>query len=177
MTILLFIFASLAVLRPEGIVPGEDTLIWDQARALNGWWPGVGPTIFLIVGVATLFSTQLTLLDGCSRTISDIIYTNVKAAQKRDLSWWYMVIVIAWMASAIVITYVTERMGISNLGILFSAAYMGGFAMAIYVPLQLYCNLKYLPKSARPGPICISMMIIASCVCSTSIACEKLAAG
>ena len=143
---------------------GKNSLIWDQAIALDGWWPGVGKYIFLVVGVATLFSTQLTLLDGCSRTISDIIYTNIKKAQNRSLSWWYMVIVIGWMISAIVITYIMERLGVSNLGFLFSAAYLGGFAMAIYVPLQLYCNLRYLPKSAKPKLLNTCMMIIASIV-------------
>jgi hypothetical protein len=63
-----------------------------------------------------------------------------------------------------VITFVMERAGISELGFLFNAAYMGGFAMAVYVPLTLYINWRYLPRSARPGALCSSMMIVASLV-------------
>jgi hypothetical protein len=37
---------------------------------------------------------------------------------------------------------------------------LGGFAMAVYVPMLLYMNLKYLPKSARPGPFNIVMVSI-----------------
>ena len=163
-TILLFIFGSLAVLYPEGIVPGQGTLIWDEAEVLARVWGGPGRTIFLIVGVATLFTTQLTLVDGVSRSISDIIYTNFKPAQKRDLSWWYLLIAGSWIVVGCLITWVMEKWGVSELGFLFNAAYMGGFAMAIYTPLTLYINFKYLPKSARPGPACTFMMIVASCV-------------
>jgi hypothetical protein len=41
---------------------------------------------------------------------------------------------------------------------------MGGFAMAVYVPLTLYINLRYLPAPARPGIGSIVMMLIASAV-------------
>ena len=34
--------------------------------------------------------------------------------------------------------------------------------MAIYVPAMLYLNLKYLPKSARPGVVNIFFIICAT---------------
>ena len=40
---------------------------------------------------------------------------------------------------------------IAGLDFLFISALMGGFAMAVYVPVLLYMNLTRLPKSARPG--------------------------
>ncbi|HVX60925.1 MAG TPA: Nramp family divalent metal transporter [Pirellulales bacterium] len=167
-TLLLFIFGALAVLHPQGIVPEKGTLIWDQSlilgKAFGRWgaiWGSVGRTIFLLVGVATLFSTQLALIDGVSRSISDIIYTNVKPAQKRPLSWWYMLIAVAWMATGCGIAFAMDyfKSEEQELGILLQAAYMGGFAMAVYVPLMLYINLRYLPKSARPGAVSIIMML------------------
>ncbi|REJ87262.1 MAG: hypothetical protein DWQ34_25435 [Planctomycetota bacterium] len=169
-TLMLFIFGALAVLHPRGIVPQADSLIWDESQILaevwGQWganWGKVGRSIFLMVGVATLFSTQLALVDGVSRSISDIIYTNVAAARKRELNWWYMVIALGWIAVGLAITAVIEFSGIvKDLGVLFNAAYMGGFAMAVYVPLTLYMNLRYLPKSARPGPVSIGMMVIAT---------------
>ena len=163
-TMLLFIFGSLAVLHPKGIVPEKGTLIWDEAQILAEVWGPTGRTIFLIVGVATLFSTQLALIDGVARSVADIVYTNFSAAQKRDVSWWYLVVVGTWIVAGCLITYLMEQRGITDLGFLFSAAYMGGFAMAIYVPLTLYINWRHLPKSARPGSLCTVMMIIASLV-------------
>ena len=46
-------------------------------------WGGPGRTIFLLVGVATLFSTQLALVDGVSRSISDIVPTSKARGNER----------------------------------------------------------------------------------------------
>lgn len=172
-TLMLFIFGALAVLHHsksgKPFIPQEGQLIWDESQILGEvfgqWgagWGTIGRMLFLIVGVATLFSTQLALVDGVGRSIADILYTNFKFARKRELSWWYMVIAMSWIVIGCVITSVTEFSGIRELGVLFNAAYMGGFAMAIYVPTILYMNLKLLPKSARPGLASIVMMSIAS---------------
>ncbi|MDP6456705.1 MAG: Nramp family divalent metal transporter [Candidatus Marinimicrobia bacterium] len=163
-TIVLFMFGALAVLTPRGIVPAAGTLIWDEAVVLGEVWGESGKIIFLLVGVATLFGTQLVLLDGVSRTFADIIYTNVRSAQKREVSWWYLTVCLGWIVAGCVITYVMENRGVTDLGFLFNAGYMGGFAMAIYVPLTLYMNYRYLPKSVRPGVFSTIMMIIASAV-------------
>ncbi len=163
-TILLFIFGALAVLHPKGIVPSPGSLIWDEAQILGEVWGGTGRIIFLLVGLATLFGTQLALVDGVGRSIADIVHTNFKGAQKRDVSWWYLLVTGTWIVAGCLITFVMEKMGVSELGFLFNAAYMGGFAMAIYVPLTLYINHRYLPKVAKPGRICTVMMIIASLV-------------
>ena len=163
-TILLFIFGALAVLHPQGIVPAKGTLIWDEARVLGEVWGGPGRVIFLLVGVATLFGTQLALVDGVSRSIADIVYTNFKGAQKRELSWWYLLVAGTWIVAGCLITFVMEQKGVSELGFLFNAAYMGGFAMAIYVPLTLYINHRFLPKTAKPKSASTVIMIIASLI-------------
>jgi len=171
LTMMLFIFGALAVLHPRGLVPEQGQLIWDESQVLSEvwgrWgsaWGRAGRIVFLLVGVATLFSTQLAVVDGVSRSIADILYTNFKWAHRRQVSWWYMCIALAWIVTGCVITFVMERFQQQELGLLFNAAYMGGFAMAIYVPLTLYINLRYLPRPARPGPICITMMLVASAV-------------
>ncbi|HIE50487.1 MAG TPA: hypothetical protein EYP85_01900 [Armatimonadetes bacterium] len=161
LTIMLFIFGSLTVLHPRGIVPEKGTLIWDEAQILGEIWGQAGRIIFLLVGMATLFSTQLALVDGVARSLSDIVYVNFPAAQQRDLSWWYLLFAGVWIVAGCVITGVMERWGVSELGFLFNAAYMGGFAMAIYTPLTLYINYRYLPRCARPGPVHTFFMLLA----------------
>ena len=163
-TIMLFIFGALAVLHPQGIIPEKGQLIYDEANILKGIWGMPGQFIFLLVGVATLFGTQLALVDGVGRSISDIIYTNFKGAKKRTLSWWYLLIVGIWIVGGCVITFVMEQLNVSELKFLFNAAYMGGFAMALYVPLTLYMNYRFLPKFAKPKTISTIMMFIASAV-------------
>ena len=163
-TMLLFIFGSLAVLHPQGIIPEQGKLIYDEANILKDIWGTPGQYIFLLVGVATLFGTQLALVDGVSRSISDIIYTNFKSAKKRSLSWWYLLIAGIWIVAGCVITFVFEQFNVTELSFLFNAAYMGGFAMAIYVPLTLYMNRRFLPSFAKPKSISTIMMLIASAV-------------
>ena len=163
-TILLFIFGALAVLHPRGIVPDPNALIFDEAEILGQVWGGPGRLVFLLVGMATLFSTQLVLVDGVSRSLADIVYTSCPAARKRDLSWWYLVFAGSWIVVGCVLTAIMESLEVSNLGFIFNAAYMGGFAMAIYVPLTLYMNLRYLPATARPRSASIVMMALASLV-------------
>jgi hypothetical protein len=145
-------------------VPNEGSLIWDEAQILGQVWGTAGLKVFLLVGVATLFSTQLALLDGVARSMADIIYTSFRGARKRDVGWWYLIVAVIWIVAGCGITWWMERRGVSDLGFLFNAAYVGGFAMAIYAPLTLYVNLRYLPASARPGWVCIAMMVLASAV-------------
>lgn len=163
-TILLFIFGALAVLRPAGVVPAAGSLIWDEAAILEGVWGGAGRTVFLLVGLATLFSTQLAVLDGVSRSVADIVWTNFSAARSRTVNWWYLVVASLWIVAGCAITWVMENAGVSELGFLFNAAYMGGFAMAIYVPVNLYMNHRFLPAAARPGFVCTVLTGLAGAV-------------
>lgn len=156
-TILLFIFGALAVFHPQGVVPAAGSLIWDEAAILEGVWGPTGRMVFLLVGLATLFSTQLAVLDGVARSIADIVHTNFEAARARSVNWWYLVVASVWILAGCAITWVMESAGVTELGFLFNAAYMGGFAMAIYVPVTLYMNHRYLPRSARPGMLCTIM--------------------
>ncbi len=164
LTILLFMFGALAVLHPRGIVPSQGTLIWDMSNLLGETWGVQGRYLFLVVGVATLFSTQLALVDGVSRSIADIFYTNFEFGKRRELSQWYLIVAVSWMVVGCLITAFMEYLGVSELGFLFNAAYMGGYAMAVYCPLTLYMNYRFLPKMARPGIICTLMMVVASVV-------------
>lgn len=162
-TILLFIFGALAVLHPKGIVPASATLIWDEAMILADTMGPAGRYLFLLIGLATLFSTQVTLVDGVARSMADILYTAFPAARCIAESSWYAGWAIFMIVFGVAITALLERIGnVKTLEFLFNAAYVGGFAMAVYVPLTLFINLRYLPRGARPGWINITMMALAS---------------
>lgn len=173
LTILLFIFGALCVLHPQGMVPQAGTLIWDEAQVLASVWGDTGRVIFLVVGVATLFSTQLALVDGCARSVADIVYVNVPAARRQDVSWWYLVVAGGWMVMGTALTWFMERFSVTELGFFFNAAYVGGFAMAVYVPLLLYMNLRYLPRATRPGVVHLLFMGIAT-VLYVGFACASI---
>lgn len=162
-TIFLFIFGALAVLHPAGIVPQSGSLIWDEAGILAESMGAPGRYLFLIIGLATLFSTQVTLVDGVARSFGDLSSAAFRFARNAPHRT-YTGFAIAIIFLGVTLTAFLEYRGIGELGFLFNAAYVGGFAMAVYTPLTLYMNLKYLPPSARPGPLNIVMMAVASLV-------------
>ncbi|MCC6680442.1 MAG: Nramp family divalent metal transporter [Phycisphaeraceae bacterium] len=149
-TMFLFIFGSLAVLHPAGIVPQSATLIWDEAKMLADTLGPSGRVLFLVIGVATLFSTQVTLVDGVSRSLADLCHNSFRAAQRYSEAQWYVGWALCMIGFGFVITWLLGVLQVSVLGFLFNAAYVGGFAMAVYTPLLLYLNLRHLPRSARP---------------------------
>lgn len=162
-TILLFIFGALAVLHPKGIVPQSGSLIWDEASILGESMGNPGRYLFLIIGLATLFSTQVTLVDGVARSFTDLSAAGFRFARHAPHKT-YVAFAVAIILLGVGLTAALEYAGKSELGFLFNAAYMGGFAMAIYAPLTLWMNLRHLPPSARPGPLNIVMMSVASIV-------------
>lgn len=150
-TILLFIFSALTVLHAQGIVPSSEMLVLQEAAILSNSWGAPGATLFLIVGVACLFTTQLTLLDGVGRSCADLIHTNYASARKYSLTTWYHAIVIAWMIAGTVLTWAWGNL--PPFMFLLSAGFFGGIAMAVYCPLLLITNTRLLPEMCRPSLI------------------------
>ena len=161
-TMFLFTFGALAVLHPIGLVPDRGSLVWDLASILEESMGTSGRYLFLVVGMAALFSTQLGGVDGGSRIFSDLLHTNFKFGKWFKLEQWYLILVSTTMIIGTFSVWFFEKYDIAGLDFLFISALIGGFAMAVYVPLLLYMNLTYLPKSARPGWINIFFMVIAS---------------
>ncbi len=161
-TIILFIVGSLAVLHPRGIVPGSELLVWEEASILGSVWGSTGKTIFLLVGVACLFSTQLTLIDGVARSCVDILQGSFSWARQHSTSSLYGTIASLWMVVGIALTYAYEA--IPPIMFLLSAGFFGGIAMAIYAPLTLWINLRLIPEPFRPGPVRVAMVSVISLI-------------
>lgn len=160
--ILLFMFASLTVLRPQGIVPDQDNFLWDEAAVLGEIMGNFGVYLFLIIGMAALFSTQLTVVDGGARVMAELIRTAVPKAEKIHQNSWYLYAAIFAMVMGVFATWLFSQF--TALGVLLNNALLNGFAMAIYVPLLLVINISYLPKQARPHLFNIIMVAIAAAV-------------
>jgi len=96
--------------------------------------------------------------------MADIIHTSLPAAQRWSEATWYAAAAMFMIGFGVVITIVLEAMQVTSLGFLFNAAYVGGFAMAMYTPMLLYVNLRQLPQSARPGLTSAAALVVTSCV-------------
>jgi hypothetical protein len=180
-TILLFIFSALTVLHAQGIVPSREMLVLQEAAILSTTWGRPGATLFLLVGVACLFTTQLTLLDGVGRSCADLIHTNYMGARKYSLTTWYRVISVAWMIAGTVLTWAWGTL--PPIMFLLSAGFFGGIAMAVYCPLLLITNTRLLPEMCRPSLVGrtllagVSIFYVVFAVTSIWVAASKLATG
>lgn len=164
LTMFLFMFGALCVLRPAGIVPSEGQILWDEALILSGSLGEPGRVLFLLIGMAALFSTQLVIVDGGARTWAYILRTTTWVGQGVSQSRLYAFFAVLIMVAGVAGTWFFERFAVSGLGFVFNAALLGGLAMALYVPLLLWVNLRVLPKSARPGPLSVAMVGLAALV-------------
>ncbi len=163
-TMFLFMFGALCVLRPAGVVPSEGRILWDSARILSETLGATGRYLFLLIGMAALFSTQLVIVDGNARTWAYILDGVTRVGRRVEQNRLYAVFAVLIMAAGVVGTWVFERFEVSGLGFVFNTALLGGLAMALYVPLLLYMNLRVLPPSARPGPLNVAMVACAGVV-------------
>ena len=85
------------MLHPIGLVPDRASLVWDLASILEQSMGTFGRYLFLIVGIAALFSTQLGGVDGGSRIFSDLLHTNFKFGRRFRLEQWYLILVSTTM--------------------------------------------------------------------------------
>ena len=103
-------------------------------------------------------------MDGGVRLWVDLLHTNFETMREFAANKMYLTIAVGSSVIGVAATWFFETFEISALDFFFISATLGGFAMAAYVPSLLYMNLKYLPPSARPGPINIVMMLIGSVI-------------
>ncbi len=159
-SIMLFFVAAAATLYPAGLVPKGFEIAVTQAHIVEGVLGGPGRYLFLFVAFATLFSTQLAIVDGMARTISDLIYVNFKFARKRPLALWYILLASLW----ILVGSILALFPIAPLWLFISNACFGGLAMAVYCPLTLIINHRFLPDGAKPGYFSSFFLSLASFV-------------
>ena len=163
-TMFLFMFGALTVLHPQGIVPEESRLVWDLATMLTEVMGEPGRYLFLMIGMAALFSSQLTVVGGSSRILTDMLQIDFSFARRLPQGELYLRFVIAIVVLGVGSTWFLDFFEVTTLGFIFNAALIGGFTMAIYTPLTLYLNLRHLPPAARPGWLNICMVGLASLV-------------
>ncbi len=123
-----------------------------------------GRYLFLVIGMAALFSTQLGLVDGSARILTDMIQIDFSRARKLQEGHLYLASVLGIVVMGVGSTWLLDVFDVTALGFIFNSALVGGFAMAVYAPLTLYLNLRHLPPAARPGWLNICMVGLASLV-------------
>ena len=166
--ILLFIVASLAVWstidtigrhpvgRLRAFYEGKEiSFLALEAVALGNVFAPL-TTLFLLVAVATLLSTQLTLVDGsraACRHRPHEFRRGSKATPRFLVCGGGRCLDSPRLFSHLRIESSTRAQSF-----LFLTGFSGGIAMAIYCPLTLVMNRRFLPAAATPGRLMTTLM-------------------
>lgn len=144
-----------AVLTPRGQVPEGLNIAVLQATIFGEQWGVIGTKIFLVMAFLMLFSVMWAIISAFTRIVTDILYVNAHAGPYQK----YFSRFRTWSSSRVYYTLVVVLVIIQAALIPFNAplvyltltSVLGGFLMAVYVPLLLYVNNRRLPKPLRPG--------------------------
>jgi len=142
------------------------TFIWGQAESLEGLIGGAAKTLFLIMGVAILFTTEFGVLDATSRVSSDL----VKVAwlrENRRLSEGALYYIFLWGTIAVASTLLlvaSSSEGLADLKksfVLFTmTAALNGGVMFLYAMTLLYLNRRKLPAGVRMSNWRMAIMLL-----------------
>ena len=141
-----------------GDAPVADGLgfIAAEAAALEARFGSGGRVIFLGVGVAVLFTTELALLDAVSRVAADVLKLGILRPTSLSLSQLYFVVVWAIIAFGIAVLIA----GFDRpLTLLILSATLNGFVMFLYAGLLLWMNTRSLRGPLRPSALRIAALL------------------
>lgn len=144
---------------------GEAAEIERLAQISTGGYGRVFSSLFLIMGMALLLTTELGVLDATARISTDIIKVNFLRDNPRwTLGRLYFLILwgeIALSSGILIASALVPRLT-QPLFLLKTAAAMNGGVMFLYSLLLLYLNLKILRRSLAMGWVRFVVMVWSS---------------
>jgi hypothetical protein len=141
-----------------GDAPVADGLgfIADEAAALDARFGSGARNLFLAVGVAVLFTTELALLDAVSRVAADVLKQGILPGTRWSLSQLYFAVVWSLIAFGIAVL----AAGFDQpLTLLILSATLNGFVMFLYSGLLLWMNTTSLSGPLRPSALRIAALV------------------
>jgi hypothetical protein len=129
----------------------EFTFLYGEAEQLRAAVGDIGPWLFLVMGIAILFTTELAVLDATSRVSTDIIKTNWLRENKY---WTESRIYFTWLWAEIllgtlVLLWYRENVAQNTLNNFRVVAALNGGIMCVYSVTLLWLNCRFLPKPLR----------------------------
>lgn len=163
-TLTLLSLNAYAVLKPKGLVPDGLQVAVVQAQIFGENWGVLGFNLFLIMAFLMLFSVMWTVIDAFTRIVSDIIYVNSKTGPFKHLLSRFSNISLSHLYYGLILGIVFIS-GIflpfkQPLILLTISAVLGGFTMAVYMPILFYLNNFKLAKELRPGVLTNIVMLL-----------------
>ena len=141
-----------AILYTSALEPGRDIRGLGVAAELANSMAARGgaalPLVLALVSVWVLFKTQLDLLDGMTRGITDILWSGSRRIREwrgGDVRLVYYSVLLAVVTWGVVALRLTQPIILLQLG-----ANMAGVVLAVSSLHLLYVNTKYLPEELKP---------------------------
>lgn len=141
---------------------GRDmSFIWGEAVRLEQL---IGPTaksLFLVMGVAILLTTEFGVLDCCSRVATDVI----KVAWLRESRWWSesrLYFITLWsviIVGSLILWGAKLGYDVGAMRLFKATAAMNGGVMFLYSVTLLILNLRRLPAPVRMPPWRTAIMV------------------
>jgi len=151
----LFCLIASALLQPGAEVSAGFGFIADEADAIEVRFGGLGRSLFLLVGIAVLVSTELALLDAVARVAADLLDTAL-GERGPGLSRLYFAVV--WLL--VVFGALVLGLGFDQpLALIVLSAALNGIVMFLYSGLLLWLNVSSFEPPVRPSPLRIVALV------------------
>ncbi len=150
LSLALFCLLAGTLLEPGASVSEGFGFIRDEARELERRFGPMGSGVFLGLGIAVLFSTELALLDAVARVAADLLKVGYFGSHPVSVSRLYFGVVWAMIAFGILV--IASGFDQPLLLIVLSAS-LNGLVMFLYSGLLLWMNWTSFRGPLRPHPI------------------------
>jgi hypothetical protein len=156
LSLALFCLLAAALLEPGAQVADGFGFIRDEARAVEAHLGAPGRIVFVAVGIAVLFSTELALLDAVARVSADLLKAGPFRRTSLGLSWLYFAILWGMIAfgAAVLLSGFDQPLSLIVL-----SASLNGFVMFLYSGLLLWLNVGSFRGELRPHPVRIAALV------------------
>ena len=141
-----------AILYTSALEPGKDirglAIAAELANAMAARGGAALTLILAMMSVWVLFKTQLDLLEGMVRGITDILWsgsTRIRQWRGGDVRLVYYSVLAAALVWGLIALRLTQPIILLQLG-----ANMAGVVMVVSSLHILYINMKFLPKELQP---------------------------
>jgi hypothetical protein len=152
-----FCLLAAALVPPGGEVAGGFGFVRSEALAIEARFGGGARVAFLFVGVATLLSTELALLDAVARVAADLL-ASFERLREVSLSWLYFGVVWALIGFGVI----ALLSGLDQpLPLIVLSASLNGIVMFLYSGLLLWMNVRSFDPPLRPSPLRMVAMALA----------------
>lgn len=141
-----------AILYTSAIAPGTEirglAVAAELAHAMSARGGAVLTFVLAFMSVWVLFKTQLDLIEGLTRSITDILWSGSRRVRDwrggdvRVIYYLTLALLVIWGLIALRLTQPIILLQLS--------ANMAGVVFIVSAPHILYLNMKFLPKELRP---------------------------